>query len=283
MRTRAILAVTAASLALAGCGGGSGTPAAQRAVDEPAPSTAASSTVPPEATTGAPASAAARPSPLGGVAQQPAQQQPAAAAAQSGASSTDAGPSATAAGRYTYDSSGTVNAGTPQQVDGTATLTVDGAAAGRQHSVLKSDQGSTSQDLVLRSDGAFLARLAMTNPAFSKEFAPTEPVLLVPDPASPGRSWSWTLTSTDGKTKAALTARITRTETLTIGGVATPTSLVESTLKLTGDVTYTGQMQHWYDAAHQLTVKDHTKGSGTYSGFAFTTDITSVLRSTRPA
>lgn len=280
MTTRPILAATAAALVLAGCGGGSSTPSVQRAADGPAPSTA-SAPASTAATSAASAPAGVRPSPVAGGQQQPAQQQ--AATTPSGESATAAGPSATPAGRYTYDSSGTVNAGTPQQVDGTATLTVDGATAGRQHSVLKSEQGSTEQDLVLRSDGAYLARLAMTNPAFSKEFAPAEAVLLVPDPAQPGRTWSWTLTSTDGKTTAALTARITRTETLTIGGVATPTSLVESTLKLTGDVTYTGQMQHWYDAAHRLTVKDHTKGSGTFSGFAFTTDITSVLRSTRPA
>jgi hypothetical protein len=281
MATRPILTVTAAVLVLAGCGGGSSTPSAQRAAGAPSPSSAAPATTSAAASAAPPAAAGARPSAVTGGQQQPTQQAP--AATRSGGSTTASDPSATPPGRYTYDSSGTVNAGTPQQVDGTATLTVDAVQAGRQHSVLKSEQGSTEQDVVVRPDGAYLARLAMTNPAFNKEFAPAEPVLLVPDPATPGRTWSWTLTSTDGKTKAALTARITRTETLTVGGVATPTSLVESTLRLTGDVTYTGQMQHWYDAAHRLTVKDHTKGSGTFSGFAFTTDITSVLRSTRPA
>jgi hypothetical protein len=149
--------------------------------------------------------------------------------------------------------------------------------------VLADDQGRTEQDVVARTAGAYLARLVISNPAFDKEFRPASPVLLVPEPATPGRAWSWTATSTDGKTRVAVSARITRRETMTIGGAATPTSLVTSTLKLTGDVTYTAQLQTWYDPAHRLSVKDHTRGNGTFGGVAFTTDVTSVLRSTRPA
>jgi hypothetical protein len=208
---------------------------------------------------------------------------PAAATPAAGSSTAKTQQRTTAPGTYTYDTSGTVTAGTPRDAKGTATLTVRPAAGGAQHSVLASDQSRTEQDLVSRTTGAYLARLHIANPAFDKEFRPSSAVLLVPTPAAPGRSWSWTATSTDGKTTVTVTARITRRETLTIGGAATPTSLVTSTLKLTGDVTYTAQMQSWYDAAHRLSVKDHTKGSGTFGGFAFSTDITSVLRSTRPA
>jgi hypothetical protein len=176
-----------------------------------------------------------------------------------------------------------VTVGTPRDAAGTSTLTVDPAAGGRQHSALADSQGRTEQDVVVRTTGTFLARLAITNPAFSKEFRPAAPVLLVPDPASPGRSWSWTAKSTDGKTTAAVTARVARRETLTVGGEKLATSVVVSTLRLTGDVAYTGQMETWYDPVHRLTAKEHTKGSGTVSGVQFTTDITSVLRSTRPS
>ena len=280
MSTRLSLAAAAAALLVAGCGGSS-TPSALQRTEPPSPAgSAAASTAAPAAAAPGASPAAQSAAPTASAATGQTAPQPAAAAP---AASAGSGPTWTAPGRYTYDDSGTVTAGTPQQVDGTATLTVDKPAAGRQHSVLKGDQGSTTEDVVVRSTGTLLARIAMTNPAFSKEFAPPSPVLLVPDPAAPGRTWSWTATSTDGKTHCAVTARVGRTETITVGGVRTATSVVESTLKLTGDVTYTGQMQTWYDAAHHLQVKDHTKGSGTFSGFAFTTDITSVLRSTQPS
>jgi hypothetical protein len=201
-----------------------------------------------------------------------------AAATQPGAATTS-----TAAGTYTYDNTGTVTAGTPRDASGTSTLTVDPPAGSRQHTRLAGDQSSTDQDTVVRPSGTLLARLAMTNPAFSKEFRPPAPVLLVPDPADPGKAWHWSMTSTDGKTTATVTARVVRRETLTIGGRPVTTSLVTSTLRLTGDVSFTAQAQTWYDAAHRLSVKDHTKGSGTVSGLHFTTDITSVLRSLTPS
>ena len=192
-------------------------------------------------------------------------------------------PGTVAPGTYTYDVSGTVSAGTPRQVDGEATLTVDRPAAGRQSSVLEGQQGRTEQDVVAKADGRYLARLSITNPAFTKEFVPSSPVLLAPEPPTVGRSWTWRTTSTDGKTTAALSARIVRTETLAVGGRQTPTYVIESTLQLSGDITYTGRTTTWYDPAHRLPVKDRTRGNGTVSGFAFTTDLTSVLRSTKPA
>lgn len=288
MTTRPALALVASVLLLAGCGGSSSSSrssatsaptSASLGAASASPSGAAGST----ATTGADGqsgqASGASAAPAGTGAAAPAQ--PGGTA--TGGSSTATGSSSTAPGAYTYDISGTVTVGTAQDASGTATLTVDRPAGARQHSVLKSDRDRTEQDVVVRTNGTYLVRLSITNPAFSKEFRPAAPVLLVPDPADPGRSWSWTATSTDGKTTVQVSARIARRETLTIGGVRTPTSVVTSTLKLTGDVTYTGRMETWYDAAHRLSVKEHTRGEGTFGGVAFTTDVTSVLRSTRPA
>jgi hypothetical protein len=190
----------------------------------------------------------------------------------------------TAPGTYTYDTSGTVAAGASKRdASGTATLTVDPPSAGKQHSLLGTDQGRTEQDVVVRSGGTYLVRLAITNPTFSKEFRFAQPGLLVPDPATTGKSWSWTAKSTDGKTTAAVTARVTGQETLTIGGVQTPTTVIESVLKLTGDITYTAHMQNWADLTHRLSVKDHTKGEGMFGAVQFTTDITNVIRTTKPS
>jgi hypothetical protein len=279
-----LLVVPLATTAVLSACGGSSTPSAADASATPSPSAAASVAATTAAAPGASASggattsttASADPATTSAAAQ-------GAGSAPSTAAATKTAPGTTAPGSYTYDTSGTVTAGTPRDASGTATLTVDPASGGKQHSVLADDQGSTDQDAIGRTTGTYLARLAIANPAFNKEFRFTTPVLLVPEPAAPGRSWSWTATSTDGKTTVAVSARITRRENVTVGGVPTPTSLVTSTLKLTGDVTYTAQMQTWYDPAHRLSVKDHSRGNGTFGGVAFTTDITSVLRSTRPA
>ncbi|GAC1439471.1 MAG: hypothetical protein NVSMB55_01030 [Mycobacteriales bacterium] len=144
-------------------------------------------------------------------------------------------------------------------------------------------QGKTEQDVVVRPTGTYLSRLVITNPAFTKDFRFAPPVLLLPEPATNGRSYSWRARSTDGKTTASVTARIDRRETITIGGARVPTVVVKSTLELTGDITYTGTMETWRDPAHRLTVKEHAVGKGTVSGFMFSSDITSVARSTRPS
>ncbi len=197
---------------------------------------------------------------------------------------TSGGQQATSPGTYTYDTSGTVTAGASRPVDGSTNLAVDKPSGATQHSVLGGgDQGSTEQTVVRTASGTMLANLKLNNQAFQKEFAPAKPVLLVPKPAKVGATWSWTMTSTDGKTTAALTAKVTKTETITVGGVKTATSVIESTLKLTGDVTYTAQDTINYDETHLIQVRDHTRGSGMVSGFAFKTDITSVLRSTKPS
>jgi hypothetical protein len=277
---RLLVPIVAAGL-LTACGGSSTPSAAGRAATEAA---SPGSAAPTPSTAGGPTSAvgtASSPSASAGSAA--AGTTPGSGSAARTSTARKTAPGTTAAGTYTYDTSGTVTVGTPKDASGTATLTVDPASSGKQHSVLADDQGRTEQDVVARTAGAFLARLVISNPAFAKEFRPASPVLLVPEPATPGRAWSWTATSTDGKTRVAVSARITRRETLTIGGAATPTSLVTSTLKLTGDVTYTAQLQTWYDPAHRLSVKEHTRGNGTFGGVAFTTDVTSVLRSTRPA
>lgn len=192
-------------------------------------------------------------------------------------------PASTAPGQYTYTAKGTVTVGAPQPVDGTATLTVDPVAGGQQHSVLDGDQGRSEQDVVLRADGRFLASLDLTNPAFSKQFRPDPPVLLLPDPATVGRSWQWRATSTDGKTTAEASNRAVRRETVTVGSEQVACTVVETTLVLSGDITYRGTTTTWVSDRYRLPVKDRTRGGGTVNGVGFRSDISTALQSTRPA
>lgn len=194
---------------------------------------------------------------------------------------------ATAPGVYTLDSSGTVtlgNPGTPQDASGEVTLTVDPIKDGVQHSTLHSDStGDTVQDLLVRDTGTYAASLKLTSPAFTKEFRPSPAVLLVPDPARVGASWSWSGRSTDGKTTVSTTNKIVRPETLTIGGQKVACFVISTRLILAGDVDYTADITTWWAPEHRLPVKDRAVGKGSYNGFPFSTDITGVMRSVTPS
>ncbi|MDP3713602.1 MAG: hypothetical protein Q8R60_14090 [Mycobacteriales bacterium] len=191
---------------------------------------------------------------------------------------------ATAPGDYLYDSSGTFSlGGAPQPVDGTSTLTVDPVVDGTQHSVLEGEDSRTEQDVLVRENGTYVARLQITNAGFDKafEFDPAE--VLVPTPATVGTTWSWVATSTDGKTRATQNSKVVRSETLTIGGKQVATQVIQTTLRLSGDISYTGEITTHYAESLHLPVKERTKGNGTVQGFSFSMDVTATARSTTPA
>jgi hypothetical protein len=196
-----------------------------------------------------------------------------------------AGSKATRAGAYTYSASGKVTFGaTSQDASGTQTLTISPPLGDRQRSTLHSDDtGDTVQELVVRDSGSYAASLTLTSPAFTKEFRPATPFLLLPDPATPGRSWTWTTTSTDGATHATASNQLLRKESLTIGGSRVDTVVLQTHLVLSGDISYDTQLTVWWAPAYRLPVKTHGVGKGSYSGVPFRTDITAVLRSVRPS
>jgi hypothetical protein len=192
---------------------------------------------------------------------------------------------ATAAGDYTYTSSGKVTAGTtPQDASGSQTLTISPLRGGIQHSRMHSDStGDTEQDVVVRDTGSYLASLKLSSPAFSKEFRPAPAVLLMPDPATVGRSWSWSGTSTDGKTHVTTTNKLMRQEDVTIGGSKVATVVLQTHLVLSGDVNYDAQVTTWWAPAYRLPVKTHTVGKGSFGAIPFSTDVTAVLHSVKPS
>lgn len=291
---RARLSVLSVVL-LAACssGGGSGEKQSLEATATPTPSTSAGATDAPAGVpnTAVPGSSATRAgsttgtttgtttgSTTGGTASKPlattAPGRPAAA-------------KATRAGTYALDAEGTVtlgNPGTPQDVSSESTLTVSPIKDGVQHSTLHSEEtGDTEQDIVVRDTGSYAASLKLSSQAFTKEFLPDPPFLLMPDPATVGKAWAWSATSTDGKTKADATNKIVRSETLTIGGAKVATVVLQTHLVLSGDVDFTADITLWWAPDLRLPVKERTVGKGSYNGFPFTTDITATMRSTTPA
>lgn len=202
-------------------------------------------------------------------------------------------PSATAAtatkatppGTYTYDSSGTQTiSGGKQAVSSTATLTVSEVIDGSQTSTLHNSQGETEQDLVVRSNGTYLATLTISSPTVNKEFPFSPPALLLADPAKVGATWSWRSTSTDGSTTVTASNKVVRTETLTVGGQKVASVVVQTRLVITGkDLSYTADATNWVAPAYRLPVKTRTVGKGNYGVIAFSFDVTDVLRSVHPA
>jgi hypothetical protein len=169
-------------------------------------------------------------------------------------------------------------------VSGTASLVVSAVRNGRQTSSLQNAQGKTQQELLVRDAGSYLADLAIQAPGFpEKEFAFPTAVLLLPDPARVGAGWSWHGTSTDGKTTVTATNKVARYETVTIGGKAVRTVVLQTHLVLSGDLDYTSDLTTWVAPDRRLPVKDHAVGHGTAYGVAFSFDITDVLRTTDPA
>ena len=189
-----------------------------------------------------------------------------------------------APGGYTLDTTGTFTSdiGGEQPIDSESSLRVDPAVGEDQHSSLSGDQGSTEQTVRFSSTSIDLVQLKLTTPAFVKEFRPVKPVQLLPQPPTVGRTWKWTIVSTDDATTASLEAKVARTETIVIGGEKVVCTVVTSTLTLSGDIQAVSKMQTWVADRYQLTVKEHAVTTGTVQNVNFTSDTTSVMRSTKP-
>jgi hypothetical protein len=284
VRTPLALCLPLAVLALSGCSSSDGKDSAAALAARPSATGSPAATSAPRAVAGTTAPAASNQTTRATAAATATSGPTTARALTAQAPGKPAVSKATAAGTYTYDSSGKVTFGTtPQDASGTSTLTVSPLAGDRQHSTLHSDTGDTEQDLLVRDAGTYGASLKITTAAFTKEFRPATAVLLVPDPARVGAAWSWSGTSTDGATKATAANKLVRTETLTIGGVQVPCVVLQTRLVLSGDIDYTADITTWWAPSYRLPVKDHTVGKGSYSGIPFSTDITQVMRSVRPS
>ena len=196
---------------------------------------------------------------------------------------TPAGIKAAAPGTYTYKVTGTrtVGAPTPQKVDSTSTLKVDPLQGTDQHSSEQGDDGGGETVLRYQADGVYLVNLKLTGP-ITKEFKLAPPGLAFPQPATVGKAWGWSAVSTDGKTTVNSNFKILRTETIQIGGEAVPTVVVETAVTTDGDVKSTSNGTMWVSEAYRLIVREDGKISGTYGGFAFSGDTSSVMQSTKP-
>lgn len=183
-------------------------------------------------------------------------------------------------GTYKYHVTGTSPFG---PVDAENTLAVDAPAGSDQHTNQTGQSGTTETVYHYQSDGVYIKQLKITNPAFTAEFKPPAPVLGSPVPATVGKSWNWTMMSTDGKYKLDGTFAIPRTETVKIGGEDVPCSVIEATLKVSGAFTSTSKETLWGSEKYRLVVQVHDVTDATYNGAPIHSDTTSTLKSTKPS
>lgn len=203
----------------------------------------------------------------------------------SGSGSTASGDGRAAPGTYTYNRTGkaSTNAFGERSLDGPVTLKVDPANGNEQHSTQSSSEASSEQVLRFLPDGAYFTFLKSTNSGLSKEFRPNPPVLAMPAGATVGRTWSWTVTSSDGATTLNAGFKVERNETLSIGGESVPTVVLSVVLKTSGDIELTTNQTNWVSVAKGLSMKVDENSNGKAGSITFTSQSSMTMQSTKPS
>ncbi len=174
--------------------------------------------------------------------------------------------------------------GRTEDASTTTTLTVAPLSGGVQPTSMHNEHSTTEEDLVPRAAGLYVSRLRIAAPgAFDVSFGLSPAALLLPAHATTGQTWSWKALSTDGKTTATQTSKVTGTQTLAVGGKKVSTVVVQTHLVLEGAATYTADVTTWAAPSYSLVVRQRTKGHGQSSFGAFSNELTDALRSLRPA
>jgi hypothetical protein len=287
---RVVSGVVLVSLLLAGCGSGkkdTAGPGNDKSTTTTsttaAPSTTAPTTPPsntPNATgsgKGATAPTTAKPAAGSGAGS--------AGAASSAPSSDPGAPKPAAPGTYVYNRTGKANTSAfgDQTLDGQVSLKVDAPNGSDQHSTQTAAEGGREQVLRFLGEGAYFVDIKQSQQGFTKEFQPNPPVLAMPSTPTIGRTWSWTVTSTDDATTLNASFKIERNETLAIGGEQVPTVVVSAVLKLSGDITATSNTTNWVSTAKALIVRADENTNGNVGTVTFTSQSSSVLQSTKPS
>lgn len=188
-------------------------------------------------------------------------------------------------GTYTYNRTGTSHTSVfgDQSMDGQVSLKVDPATGSDQHTTMTSPEGTSEQTLRALAEGAYLVMSKQSSNGITKEFRPDPIVLVLPSNPTVGRSWSWSTTSTDGKTKLDAALKIERNETIAVGGEQVPTVVVSIVLKASGDITFTSTSYNWVSLAKSLIMRTDTTTDGTFNNVQFHQQYSQILQSTRPS
>jgi hypothetical protein len=209
----------------------------------------------------------------------------AAAPSTTSASATPATADVTAPGRYVYSVRGKQSSPAfgEQPVPPEGTLTVDPPNGRDQRQVNQGGNATTEQILRFTDNGVLIVYLKITGPGFVLEFRPSPPVLATPRPVAPGRTWSWSMQSTDGTTTVKSDFRAVRVEKVTIGTEAVDTIVIDANVVTTGTINSTGRRTFWGSDRYKLVVQDSQVTDGTVGAVQFHAESNAKLRSTKPS
>jgi len=192
-----------------------------------------------------------------------------------------AGSHAVQAGSYDEQTSGTLTTayGT-SNVGGASTLTAATAMGSSQRLTASSPGSSLMEKIVFTDDGALVADLNIASGPLTYDFvAPLpEPLLRL----ASGTSWSWTVTSTDGKEKLSVAGSTRGSEFVMIAGAQRYATVVETTLTFSGEQDVVMNTTDDYLPNYHLVVRDHATAKGTYRGVGFTADTTTTIKTLSP-
>jgi hypothetical protein len=191
-------------------------------------------------------------------------------------SSTQATDPRPAEGDYTYHLSGsTTFSGKKTAMNEDVITTITRLDGGRM------EQSSDGQKALVRfvDDEVQLLTLDITQPGFERHFVADPPVRYVPLPMKVGATWSWKLKAQDATTTFDQTARIDRTETITVAGRTVKAVVLVTHIVLSGDMKGTIDATSFYDPVLRVPVRTHQTGDFTFGTFRAQSDATLEFKS----
>ena len=158
------------------------------------------------------------------------------------------------------------------------------AAKGQEQRTTFTGSCQDKETLTRFSDaGAELVFIKVAHGNKERSFRPTPPAAVAPKPATPGRAWTWSMTSIDGEATITAQGKVVRTERITAGGESVDTVVYELALDTkTPEMTRTEKRTVWWSDKHGLMVKQHDISDTEQSGFKVHGDTTTTIESLKP-
>ncbi|MEY2398012.1 MAG: hypothetical protein QOJ00_1186 [Actinomycetota bacterium] len=136
------------------------------------------------------------------------------------------------------------------------------------------------------SNESDLVSLQMTANNTTKTFVPSSPVTYLQYNSPQGASWSWSATSTDGKTKVAATGIVGGTSNLVINGETVNVVQLTTTLSMSGDISGTAKLVTWASPAYRLPVMSrqiiNASAKVSWSSVKLVSDVTTTFSRLSP-
>ena len=192
------------------------------------------------------------------------------------------------AGSYPATFSGSANVdGSGQRVPSSGSM-VFAAVGGDLRQSSPGTPGNVQLTQRYVSNETDLVSLQLKAGSLNKTITPSSPVAFLRYDSPAGTSWTWSATSTDGKTHVSATGTVGSGRTVNVGGVDVATTQTDMTITISGDITGTAHITTWVSPVYRLPVIQRQQINAKQSvgsGFSstFTSDITTTLTSLSPS